>query len=194
MAVKNPLSGVPIRAARWSALHPWRAILGWLAFVVLAVSLAVAVPTQETEDADYRVGESGRADAIIEDAGLDDPTTENVLIQRGDAPAEDAEAAAAEITAGMRAIDGVEEVAEPQWSPDRGALLIAVRLAQDDEDPAPLQEVTKEVQADHPELTVRQAGDVTIDEGINAQVEEDLSAAEGISLPVTLVQIGRAHV
>lgn len=187
MALNNPLSGVPIRAARWSALHPWRAILGWLAFVAIAVSLAIAVPTQETEDADYRIGESGRADAIIEGAGLHDPTTENVLIQRGDAPAEEAEAAAAAITDGMRGIDGVEEISEPQWSPDRGALLIAVQLAQDDEDAAPLQAVTEAVQEDFPELTVRQAGDITIDEGINAQVEEDLSAAEGISLPVTLV-------
>ena len=33
---------------------------------------------------------------------------------------------------------------------------------------------------------VRQAGDLTLDEGINEQVESDLSAAEGISLPVTL--------
>ena len=37
----------------------------------MAVGLAVAVPTKEPTDADYRAGESGRADALIDDAGLD---------------------------------------------------------------------------------------------------------------------------
>ena len=55
----NPLTAVPMKAARWSAEHPWRAILAWIAFVAFAVGLAVAIPTQETTEADYRVGESG---------------------------------------------------------------------------------------------------------------------------------------
>ena len=42
----NPLTGIPLRAARWSATHPWRAILAWLVFVLVAVGLAVAVPTE----------------------------------------------------------------------------------------------------------------------------------------------------
>ena len=62
---RNPLTVIPIRAARWSAPHPWRAILAWLVFVLVAVGLAVAVPTQDTEDSDYRLGESGRADAMV---------------------------------------------------------------------------------------------------------------------------------
>ena len=55
---------VPLKAARWSATHPWRAIGAWFAFVAIAVSLAALVPTKETTDADYRLGESGRADAM----------------------------------------------------------------------------------------------------------------------------------
>ena len=58
-----------MRAARWSALHPWRAILAWLVFVLVAVGLAVAVPTADTKDSDYRLGESGRADALVDQAG-----------------------------------------------------------------------------------------------------------------------------
>ena len=57
----NPLSSLAHRTARWCALHPWRAILGWVAFVAFAVGLAAMVPTQETTDADYRLGDSGRA-------------------------------------------------------------------------------------------------------------------------------------
>ncbi len=187
---RNPLTAIPLRAARWSATHPWRAIVGWLAFVAIAVGMAMVVPTVDTKDADYRLGESGRADAMVDEASLDSPTTENVLVNpRGDAELDQAAATAvaSQILAGMKNIEGVETVSEPQWNPDRSALLIAVQLAQDQEDAAALQDVTSRVQAEHPELQIRQAGDLSIDASIDEQVAADLAAAEGISLPVTLI-------
>lgn len=191
MAVHNPLSGVPLRAARWSATHPWRAILGWLALVAIAVGLAIAVPTVETQDADYREGESGRADAYVAEAGLEAPDSENVLIQASGSSGEldeaDASAAAEQLRSRMLEVDGVEGVSEPQWSEDRSALLVAVQLARDHDELGPLLDVSDAVQEAHPGLSIRQAGDLSIDEGIGRQVEDDLSAAEGISLPITLV-------
>ncbi|HTW13549.1 MAG TPA: MMPL family transporter [Nocardioides sp.] len=188
----NPLTSVPIRAARWSAAHPWRAILGWLALVIVAVGLAAAVPTQETTDADYRLGESGRADQLISEAGLSEPDSEVVLITGEPAAAD---AAAADLVAAMTAVDGVEAVAEPQWSPDRSALLVAIRLAEDGEgrdsddeaSVAPLQAATKDVAAAHPDVSLRQSGDLSLDVAIDERVGEDLASAEIISLPVTLV-------
>ena len=141
MSVRNPLAGVPLRAARWSATHPWRAILAWFVFVLVAVGLAIAIPTQEPTDADYRLGESGRADAMVDAAGLDGADTENVLITaRGDAVVDQqaAESAAAEIRRDMAAIDGVDAVSEPQWNPDQSALLMEIQLAKDQEDVAAL--------------------------------------------------------
>ena len=189
MTVHNPLAGVATRTARWSAEHPWRAILGWLALVAVAVGLAIAVPTAQTTDADYRLGESGRADALVHQAGLDDPDTENVLItaRSGALDQAEAEAAATAVRADMRAVDGVTSVAEPQWNADRTALLVAVQLARDHDDVQLLLDVTAAAQSAHPDLRVEQTGDLSLDEGINKQVEEDLSSAEGISLPVTLV-------
>ena len=188
---RNPLTVIPMRAARWSALHPWRAILAWLVFVLVAVGLAVAVPTQETKNSDYRLGESGRADALVDRAGMDAPTTENVLVTPAHGAALDsieARSAAEEIRAAMRKVTGVEQVSQAQPNPDKSALLISVQLARDqDDDVSPLQGVTAGVQADHPDLQVREAGDVSIDEGINQRVGDDLSSAEGISLPVTLI-------
>ena len=46
---------------------------------------------------------------------------------------------------------------------------------------------TERVQADQPDLEIRQAGDITIDESIDERVADDLSSAEKISIPVTLV-------
>ncbi|GAB2880137.1 MMPL family transporter [Nocardioides pacificus] len=188
--MSNPLTAIPQRVARWSATHPWRAIGAWLAFVLVAVALAAAVPTQDTTDADYRVGESGRADAMMHEAGLDDPSSESVLVTANDGAAldqQDAAAAADELRAAMSGVEGVDAVSAPQWNGDRSALLVAVQVADDHEEPGPMLDVTAEVQADHPGLVVRQAGDLTLDESINAQVADDLSAAEGISLPITLL-------
>ena len=187
---RNPLTQIPIRAARWSATHPWRAMLSWLVFVLVAVGLAVAVPTTETKDSDYRMGESGHADALVHDAGLEAPQTENVLINpRGHAALDSVAAmsAADEIRDGMRDVAGVEKVSQAQPNADRSALLISIQLARDQDDASALQSVTKRVQADHPDLQVREAGDISIDSSINDRVGSDLGSAEGISLPVTLV-------
>jgi putative drug exporter of the RND superfamily len=185
----NPLTAVPMRAARWSAVHPWRAILAWIAFVAFAVGLAVAVPTKETSDADYRIGESGRADAMVADAHLESPDTENILItaRSGTLDASDAEDAAAALVEGARAADGVAEVRGPQPNADGTALLVSVDLARGVEDAGPVREVTESVAAGHPGLSLRQAGDLTIDEAIDERVGEDLASAEVISLPVTLL-------
>ncbi|BBJ42233.1 hypothetical protein SSPO_049510 [Streptomyces antimycoticus] len=53
-----------VRMARWSARHPWRAIVGWLVFVALCLGVGSAVGTHSATTADYRVGEAGRAEAM----------------------------------------------------------------------------------------------------------------------------------
>ena len=68
MSALTAFSSIPLRAARWSAIHPWRAIGVWALLVAVSVGLAAVVPTEETSDADYRLGESGRAEAMIVDA------------------------------------------------------------------------------------------------------------------------------
>ena len=57
---------IAARMGRWSAAHRRTAIVGWLAFVLVAFSLGIFMPMQTIEDTDRGVGESGRADAILE--------------------------------------------------------------------------------------------------------------------------------
>ena len=87
----------------------------------------------------------------------------------------------------MTELEDVDEVAEPQVSPDGTAYLVSIQLARDQDDVAPLQEVTEAVQADFPQLDVRQSGDVSLDEAIDDRVADDLSSAETLSLPITLI-------
>jgi putative drug exporter of the RND superfamily len=190
----NPLTAVPMKAARWSAEHPWRAILGWIAFVAIAVGLAVAVPTHEATDADYRIGESGRADAMIADAHLAQPDIENILItaRSGALDAGQARRAADAVVSGTTAADGVSRVADPQWSKDRTALLVSVELDHGVDKAAAVQAVTDDVQRSFSDLRVREAGDLSVDAAIDDRVSEDLGSAETISLPITLLLMALA--
>jgi RND superfamily putative drug exporter len=185
----NPLSTLAHRVARWCALHPWRAILGWVAFVAVAVGLAAMIPTQETTDADYRLGESGQADAWVVEAGFEDVDTEHVLITATDGGLDPAEAqrAADDVVGAMTALEEVDAVAESQVSPDGTAYLVSVQLARDQDDVSALQDVTEAVQADFPGLEVRQSGDGSLDLAIDERVAEDLAAVERLSLPITLI-------
>jgi RND superfamily putative drug exporter len=184
------LSRLPLGAARWSATHPWRAIAAWFAFVVAATSLAFVVHTHQTTDADYRLGDSGRADAMVTAEHLTGGQVESILITvRGGGILDRHEAglAARQLTDGAAGLAGVTRVASPQLNAGRTALLVDVHVRDSVDDVTPLQTVTSEVAAAHPGLDVREAGDVSVDTAINDRVAEDLQSAEGISLPITVL-------
>jgi RND superfamily putative drug exporter len=185
----NPLTTVSMRAARWSATHPWRAIVGWLALVVVAVGIAGAVSTNEADNDDYRLGESGVADRWVHEAGLDSPDSEQVLVTaaRGELDQGQVDQAAARLVDDLGPIEGVTDVSEAQWSPDHTAMLISIQLAKDHDDADPIVAVVDDVRADFPELDIRQSGDLTLDAAIDDRVAADLSSAETISLPITLL-------
>ena len=188
--MSNPLVTVPRRAARWSATHPWRAIGAWFAFVAVAVVLSSLVPTVEADDADYRIGESGRADALVSAAGLEEPGTEYVLVTGTAADPGALDAAATDVARALAGVDGVTSVGEPQTSPAGSDVLVPAQLAEESDRPDDLADdvgdTVSQVAEAHPGLEVRVSGDATLDAAINERVAEDLHAAEGISLPITL--------
>ncbi len=178
------------RSARWSATHPWRAIGLWLLLVASAVAVAAAVPTRSVTDSDYWKGESGRAARWVAEAGLDEPDAEQVLVTAAHGSLDQAEASSAgQALAGQaRGVDGVTGVHGPVWSPDRSALLVSVQLAREHgATAADLTALTTRVASEHPGLRIRHAGDLTLDDAIDAQVAADLSSAETTSVPVTLL-------
>ena len=69
------------RMGRWSAQHRKKAILGWLAFVILAVVIGGAVGTNTLADEEQGVGESKQADQIVADAFPEESADESVLVQ-----------------------------------------------------------------------------------------------------------------
>ncbi|MCW2749715.1 MAG: transporter, partial [Aeromicrobium sp.] len=180
-----------VRVARWSATHPMRAIGLWAAFVVAAIACLAFIPTQQTGSNDFRIGDSGRASAILQQAKLTDQPTESVLITapKGGLDAQDAERVAAEVSQKTADVPGVAGVGPPIWSKSHDALLVPITMSGNADDAADhvgaVLDATTAVQKAHPELDVQQAGSASINEGINSKVGEDLASAESMSLPIT---------
>lgn len=178
-----------VRAARWSAEHPWRAIGIWLLFVLACIGVGQAFALNRVNDRDTTVGQSHQAQLAIHRSGLTDPVVENVLISGPDGDSRSA--AAAELTRRMRGLPDVASVAGPVQSPHSQATLVAVTMRGDPDTAAdritPLLAATAAVQHDYPSLRIEEAGSASADQQINDQVAKDLSSAAAISLPVTLI-------
>ena len=180
--------------ARWSATHPWRALLIWVLFVAGAVAAGSSITTNTTTDEDYRLGSSGRAEALIDDAGLAGVPTENVLIT---APHGALDVAAATqvahgIGADMQSGRGRRpRCDDPIVSDDKKALLLPIQLARDrdgeDVDVQPLLDITAQLQQPSTKTSTspRSATPRSTWPSTTGSAE-DLATAETLSLPITL--------
>lgn len=182
---------VTVRVARWSATHPWRAIGLWVVFVAVCFAAGGWAGTNKATNEDLAIGEAGRATVIVADGHFDEHAKENVLItaRGGQLDQAEAQAAAADAAKRLGALKEVAAVGDP--IPAKNALLVPVTMAGDEaeatENVGTLLDQTAAVQRDHPDVRVEQIGDRSINKGINDQVANDLSKAEFISLPVTLL-------
>ena len=189
------MNSLTVRMARWSALHPWRAIVGWLVFVVLCLGLGSAVGVNSAKTTDYRVGEAGRAEALAAEGQLERRSTGQVLISaRSGALAEDtARAAAKDLTARLERLPEVESVADPVPSADGGILLVEAALKGEERDAKDkvdaLLAQTEAVQKANPDLRLEATGSPSISKGVDRQRGEDLALSEAITLPVTLITL-----
>ncbi|MFD6434841.1 MMPL family transporter [Streptomyces venezuelae] len=192
---------VTVRVARWSALHPGRAVIGWLVFVALCLGGGIAAGMNSATAEDFRVGEAGRAEALATEGGIPLRSTEHVLIRDASGsmsrpgPLDEAKADAAvkDITARMKSLSEVAAVKAPVASADGRVLRIPVELTgteQDDQKRVPpLQEQTAEAAKAHPGLVIEETGDASVSKGVDDQRNKDLQFSEAITLPVTLITL-----
>lgn len=188
---------VTVRVARWSALHPWRAVIGWLLFVALCLGGGIAAGMNSATTEDYRVGEAGRAEALAAEGGVQLRPTEQVLIRARTASQRPggaaADAAVEDVTARMRALPEVASVAPPVRSADGRVLRVQVELHGPDQDAkknvVPLQDVTERIRKAHPDLVIEETGSGSVSKGVNDQRGKDLAFSEAITLPVTLITL-----
>ncbi|MEU5897104.1 MMPL family transporter [Streptomyces venezuelae] len=192
---------VTVRVARWSALHPGRAVIGWLVFVVLCLGGGIVAGMNSATAEDFRVGEAGRAEALATEGGIPLRSTEHVLIrdasgsigEPGPLDRAAADAAVKDITARMKSLPEVAAVKAPVASADGRVLRIPVELTgteQDDQKRVPpLQEQTAEAAKAHPGLAIEETGDASVSKGVDDQRDKDLKFSEAITLPITLITL-----
>ncbi|WP_222106250.1 MMPL family transporter [Catellatospora sichuanensis] len=190
----NDSKDITVRMARWSATHPWRAIVGWSLFVAVCLGVGLSVGTNQAAGRDFWIGEAGRAESIATQGDVMRPPVEKILISAtgdGGWNAAEADRAAADVARRMSALPEVAAVAEPVRSADGSAVMVAVTMAGDvaqaKQHITPLLEQTAAAQAAHRGVAIKQTGEVSISKGVNDQLGSDLARAEAFTLPVTLL-------
>src|SRR3954452_16881702 len=192
---------IAARAGRWSAQHRKKAILGWLAFVVLAFVLGGAIGQKQLADEDMGNGSSKTADQAVARADFPDQANEQVLVQarHGQSATDPAfKAAVADVVARLSKAGHVKQVGSPyakgnagQISKDGRSALVTFKVPGDDDHVDDYVEssltAVAAAQRAHPDLRVEQFGDASADKALSASFDKDFHRAETLSLPITLL-------
>jgi len=191
---------VAARMGRWSAGHRKTAIFGWLAFVVAAFAVGIAVPLQSIDETDWNVGEARTGDHIIRDGGFAlDEQSEFVLVQSGTRTVDDA-AFRAVVNDALVALRGFDEVTklrspltagnEGQISEDRHSALIQFSPEGSYDDAVTyidsITAATEKVQEENPGYYVGQAGSASTGKALDEMFTGQLARAGLLSIPLTL--------
>jgi uncharacterized membrane protein YdfJ with MMPL/SSD domain len=191
--------GLAARAGRWSAHHRKQAILLWLAFVIVSVVAGAALGTRQISNNGDGVGDSGRADKIV-NAKFPEYSSEQVLVQSRTLTIDDPafRSAVQELLHRLSAVPSVEQIRSPlsaadhgQVSRDKHSALVSFEIPGDqsaaDAKVGASLAATAAVQRAHPNLIVEQAGDASADKALNKSFGDDFAKARTLSLPITLM-------
>ena len=169
---------------RWSARHPWPAIVVWVAFVSLALAGLAVTGTKSLWNGS--VGESARGYNLMNDHGVWPPSVEYGYVHSATLRANDRafRSAVADVEARMQA--GFGGTPELRISADRHSAIV---VQTPDRVPASIRSVRASVleaaQA-HPQVTIGEAGAFTAGDTRDRAGNRDLHRAELLSIPVTL--------
>ncbi|MFI6013601.1 MMPL family transporter [Streptomyces sp. NPDC051243] len=190
--------GLAARAGGWSARHRWAAVGIWVLFVVLAMGLGSAAGRVDVKDSDQLKGETHTAAKIIEDAGIEEPASETVLIQAkdGSLKATDDEFRAA-VTAVVTAVEGtgkVTDVTSPYdtqtISKDGRSALVQFDIRGESDTAGervePVLKAVEGVQKDHSSLRIEEIGGASMMKTFDDAFGDDFQKAEYSAVPVAL--------
>ncbi|HEY0540387.1 MAG TPA: MMPL family transporter [Actinoallomurus sp.] len=181
----------PNMAARlggWSAQHRKTAIFGWLLFVVAAVMIGGMVGQLQLTQGEQGTGDSGRAQRIIEDAGITHPASEMVLIHS--AGANGFRAALPAVTQAVRSTGQAASIREPLVSRDGHDALVQFDMAGDPDTASdrvtPVEDAVAAVKTRHPEVRIEEFGDASGEHWFDETMGKDFSRAEMTAVPLAL--------
>ncbi|MFI6333613.1 MMPL family transporter [Streptomyces sp. NPDC050535] len=188
--------GIAARAGGWSARHRWAAVGIWVLFVVLAMGLGSAAGRVDVKDSDQLKGETHTAAKIVEDAGIEEPASESVLIQAKDADTKATDAgfrsAVADVVEAVEGTGEATDVTSPYdtqtISKDGRSVLVQfdMRGASDTagERVEPVLKAVEGVQKEHSELRIEEIGGASMMKTFDDAFGEDFERAEISAVPV----------
>jgi len=189
------MAGQPNLAATlggWSARHRLTAVAAWLALVVVAMLVGSMVGQVTMTQAEYGVGESGRATWTLVNAGIKDPATEQVMISTPGAKPDKAamQSAASAVLTAVRATGLVGEVRAPVTSVNGRQVLLQFAMKGDPDTAAnrvqPVEDTVTRVQAAHRDVTIEEVGQASVSKWFNDTIFRDFRQAEWTVVPLAL--------
>ncbi|WP_432183936.1 MMPL family transporter [Streptomyces tendae] len=190
--------GIAARAGGWSARHRWAAVGIWVLFVVLAMGLGSAAGRVDVKDSDQMGGETHTAARIVEEAGIDEPAGESVLVQAksGDLKATDAEfrAAVGAVVTAVEETGKVTGVTSPYdaktISKDGRSALVQFDMRGEadtaGERVEPVLKAVEGVQKEHGSLRIEEIGGASMMKTFDDAFGDDFKKAEYSAVPVAL--------
>lgn len=200
--------GLAARAGGWSARHRWAAVGIWVLFVVLAMGIGSAAGRVDLSQDDPISGETHTAAQIVEDAGIEEPAGETVLIQAkdggtgaggagdGTARATDPgfKAAVSEVVTAVEGTGRVTAVTSPYdtgaISKDGRSALVRFDMRGDAETAGervePVLKAVAGVQRNHESLRIEEIGGASIMKTYNDAFGSDFKRAELSAVPLAL--------
>ena len=192
------------RIACWSVRHRKTAVLGWLAFVAVAVIIGQAAGTSRVQQ--YDPGQSGQAEQTLTRLHVASPPAESVLIQVRHRPgavltaagtAGEVREAAGQVAGALAGLPGdAARIRSPfsrggaeLVSADRQAALVTFQVAGPHPDAAVAADLAAvaRVQARHPGLRIAEAGAASTERAASAMLGRDFHQARNTTIPLTLI-------
>ncbi|MFJ8228653.1 MMPL family transporter [Streptomyces sp. NPDC094448] len=191
--------GLAARAGSWSARHRWAAVGIWVLFVVVTMFAGSAVGQEKLKPTDQLTGETSQAARIIDEAGIEDPATERVLISARGAqgPAATDPVFRSAVDAVLKAVAATGEATEPTSPYSSGAIskdgrsaLVQFDVRGDPETAGdrvePLLKAVAKVQEQHESLRIEQIGSASMNRTFDKAFGDDFKQAEYSAVPVAL--------
>ncbi|HLJ99070.1 MAG TPA: MMPL family transporter, partial [Streptosporangiaceae bacterium] len=176
------------RLGGWSARHRFAAIGGWLLLVVVTMLIGTMAGQVRMTQAEYGLGESGRAEWLLVHNGITTPAQELVLVHSQTVAS--LQPAARAVVSGIEATGRVQDVRAPVTAANGHDLLIQFAMKGTPATAAdrvqPVIDAVAAVRAAHPDVRIDEIGDATANKWFNDTIMKDFQRAEWTVVPLAL--------
>ena len=188
------------RAGAWSARNWKKALFGWLVFAIAAMAVGNLAGHRQMKDSEFASGEAAVAVKMLERANMEQPASENVLIQSKTQVHTDPifQSAIGGVVQTLSLQPDAVNIQDPrvatsggQISRDGHSVLIQFDVRGDpskaQDKIEPIIAAVASVQAANRSLSIREVGQASANYELNKTFNKDFANAERMTIPITLV-------